>query len=75
MITLEIKDERGKIEFDVILQINNWQNTRGRYEVVVWHTSPRKRTKKYNNSIATADEIHQAKINFWKAIEPKKETK
>lgn len=71
MIIHTIKDERGKIEFDVDLIINRWSIPIGRYDVVVLHTLPRKRASKVNPGIATSQEIYEAKVKFWEMIKPK----
>jgi hypothetical protein len=74
MITLRIKDERGKLEFDVYLTVDNWNKVKGRYDVLVWQTPLKKKLRlfKNQNHLATADEIYQAKLNFWESIKPVK---
>lgn len=71
MIVHTIKDERGKIELEVDLIIDRWRNPTGRYDVIVLHTPPRKRTATVNPEIATPQEIYEAKMKFWEMIKPK----
>ena len=70
-----IKDERGTICIQVKLWSDQWGGTDRsgnsfRYDILVWHIAPRKRTQRWNRDIATSQEIFEAKTEFWNLIKP-----
>jgi len=72
-----IKDERGTIRINVRLWMDSYgrKDASGnsfRYDVIVWHTAPKKRTGHVNEGIVTPAEILAAKEEFWKLLNPSK---
>jgi len=73
--SLEIKDERGKIEIIATLHVfqfgqTDLQGNAYRYDMRVYHTPKGKRKSEYNNAIATNEEILKAKLMLWESIKP-----
>jgi hypothetical protein len=73
--TKTIKDERGTVNITVKL----WHDMFGgtdkqgnlfRYDVSVSHKEPKKRTEIWDMSIATPQEILDAKLEYWNLIKP-----
>ncbi len=64
-----IKDERGRIRICVKLSINEWKQDWS-YSVRVSVIPPKKRAEIWNQTIATPEEILQAKLEFWELIKP-----
>mgnify|MGYP001601628196 FL=1 len=71
-----IKDQRGTIRIEVKLWSDQWGGTdlsgnTFRYDIKVSYIPPRKRTEIWDGDIATAQEIFDAKMEFWNLIKPK----
>lgn len=72
---LIIKDKRGTIRIIVTLWLATYSGAdkKGnyyRYDILVWHKPPKKKTEVLSTSIATDKEILDAKMEFWNAIKP-----
>jgi len=64
-----IKDERGTVKIYVSLIIDR-RSSHFSYDVRVTNIPPRKRTEIYNSTIATPQEILDAKTELWNLIKP-----
>jgi len=70
-----IKDSRGTVSITVDLHsfaayTTDRQGNEYRYDVIVHHIAPKKRTPIYNDTIATPAEILAAKLELWNKIKP-----
>ena len=70
-----IKDERGSIRIEVTLWTDTCRHKNKHredyeYQIRVWHKPPKKRIEIANHSIATDQEILEAKLEFWNLFKP-----